>query len=389
MARTFRDHAREVIVRDLITPTRALPGGADVDLFWTSYVRVTFIVLALESAAAFAYFLASSSGPNRGPLEVMAAIVTAATAGAVPFSAGVARQARRSQLAFALAVVTGIVVTGWCSLDGGTSSPLLVLLVMPLINAAHRLPSRMVWFCGAATALEAIGLWASAPHVVARPSDLIIPAAFLAGILVLVRGWTISRIRLDREQAALFAAAVELARTDILTGCFNHAAFFEQLDIEISRAVRSGEPLSVVLVDVDHFKCFNDTHGHLRGDEALATIGRVLRGISRSADVVARIGGDEFAVILPATRSAGAKQIADRISALLDHPGGTDVTASVGYASMDGDHATATDLFRGADAGLYQAKATGRRHAASAIVPARSLPAAVTEGEPERSPRMV
>ncbi len=160
------------------------------------------------------------------------------------------------------------------------------------------------------------------------------------------------------------------AATDSLTGLPNRRAFDQKLEEEWNRHARLGLPLSVVVIDVDFFKQFNDAHGHLLGDHCLKSVARTLRtSFSRAGDVVARYGGDEFTAVLPNTDEAGAVQITNAarcaIKALqIQHPCsliGPDVTISIGVASVIpivGQSASL--LLLEADSALYRAKDTGR-----------------------------
>jgi diguanylate cyclase (GGDEF)-like protein len=161
-----------------------------------------------------------------------------------------------------------------------------------------------------------------------------------------------------------------LSWTDGLTGVANRRHFDAMLDQEWSRALRTRAPLSIIMVDVDFFKNYNDTFGHARGDECLQAVARALaEGAKRAGDVIARYGGEEFVLLLPSAHGEGLKTHADalrgRIEALaIAHPkpdGCSCVTASLGVASRVADRETrASDLLALADAALYQAKASGR-----------------------------
>ncbi len=152
-----------------------------------------------------------------------------------------------------------------------------------------------------------------------------------------------------------------LAITDGLTGLKNHRAFHERLAEEYERAKRNGTPLSVLLLDVDNFKLFNDTHGHPEGDKALQRLAEVLKSISRSTDLTARYGGEEFAVILPGASAEGAVECAERMRAAIDRQARQEggVTASFGAATLQ-PGLTASALVAQADAALYVSKAAGR-----------------------------
>lgn len=161
----------------------------------------------------------------------------------------------------------------------------------------------------------------------------------------------------------------ELAHTDTLTRLANRRRFDDVLEHELARAMRDGTPLALILLDVDHFKKFNDHYGHPAGDACLQEVGRILAGqVNRNRDLAARYGGEEFAVILPDTDLAGAMAVAERlrheIQALgLPHqpsPFGV-VTASLGVAAQAPDGTPdAGQMVAQADRQLYQAKRAGR-----------------------------
>jgi len=153
-----------------------------------------------------------------------------------------------------------------------------------------------------------------------------------------------------------------LASTDPLTGLGNRRHFDERFHVAVEQARRHRQPLSLALLDVDHFKRINDEHGHQRGDQALAEVGRRLAATCRLGESVARIGGEEFAWILPLTSGDGAEAAARRAhSAVRDEPFGRlgHLTVSIGISEL-ALASDAADLVRRADQALYRAKAAGR-----------------------------
>ncbi|BAQ47166.1 MULTISPECIES: sensor domain-containing diguanylate cyclase [Methylobacterium] len=170
-----------------------------------------------------------------------------------------------------------------------------------------------------------------------------------------------------RRRGAVEAELARLSLTDGLTGLPNRRRFDGALDAAWREAARSGRPLSLLIVDADHFKRINDRHGHAVGDEVLRGLARCLSAaIHRPHDLVCRIGGEEFALLLPDTDEEGAARVAERLRAGVATlaveqagiPAGA-VTVSVGLApSACAD--TPADLYRAADAALYEAKAAGR-----------------------------
>ncbi len=154
---------------------------------------------------------------------------------------------------------------------------------------------------------------------------------------------------------------------DALTGTMNKRYLMEALNREIARSTRAQLELSVVMVDIDHFKSVNDTYGHLVGDEVLRTFGKRVGDICRSDDLLARYGGEEFCLLLAATGPQEAKEIADRCRAVVaDTPfdtaaGALPITASFGFAVLDPSQPkTSSALLGAADQQLYEAKRSGR-----------------------------
>lgn len=179
-------------------------------------------------------------------------------------------------------------------------------------------------------------------------------------------------ISLSLSNALLFEKVEKLSVTDSLTGLFNRQLMQKVLANEFARSKRYGSPLSLVMVDVDHFKKVNDTYGHQKGDEVLKTLADVLKGFCRSHDVPVRYGGEEFLLILPQTPLQGALHIAERIRQTVAktpfyHNGKKlQVTVSCGLAALDkATMETPERLIGAADQALYKAKETGRNKVVS------------------------
>jgi diguanylate cyclase (GGDEF)-like protein len=197
--------------------------------------------------------------------------------------------------------------------------------------------------------------------VVARTTGLPIE---LTLTLILALGFGLLGYAVGRRVDALTHASLE----DAITRVGNRRHWEERLAQELGRAVSSRMPLSVVLLDVDHLKSVNDEHGHALGDRALSVVGEVLLETCRSRDVPARFGGDEFAVLLPRTRSSEARVVAERIRntlarrrAQLGAPFDKLLTVSIGIADLDTLREPRADLlFDSADRALYAAKQGGR-----------------------------
>jgi diguanylate cyclase (GGDEF)-like protein len=196
------------------------------------------------------------------------------------------------------------------------------------------------------------------------------------------------QVALGVENARLFLALSQMASTDELTQLANRRRFTEALRRELGRARRTGLPLSLILVDVDHLKKVNDTFGHPSGDAAIRHVAAALKEGRRDTDVVARFGGEEFVLLLPGTDHLGATKAAERVrvrlsTTLLDGVG--QVTASMGVATWPQDGATEERLVWVADQRLYSAKEGGRNRVCAAPLE----PAADPRGEEEsgRGPR--
>ena len=163
------------------------------------------------------------------------------------------------------------------------------------------------------------------------------------------------------ERSMLHARIERLASSDALTGLPNRRIFEESLERELARSRRTGEPVSLVVFDVDHFKKVNDTHGHHVGDEVLRHVGGALAGAIRASDLSARFGGEEFVALLPGCGADQAVVVGDTIRRAIaagDPP--VAVTASAGVATYPLDGADGAALFAAADRALYEAKRSGR-----------------------------
>ncbi|HSD01435.1 MAG TPA: GGDEF domain-containing protein [Gaiellales bacterium] len=176
----------------------------------------------------------------------------------------------------------------------------------------------------------------------------------------------------------LVAKLVAGARIDPLTGLLNRRGFDERLEAEQIRARRSPRPLAIVSFDIDHFKRINDAAGHEAGDHVLTRVAALLREHARAGDLVARVGGEEFVVVLPQSDAAGGTAFAERIRICVttDPPAGVPAaTVSAGVAAAHAPSALA-ELLRASDVALYEAKQAGRNRVVVASSPAAARPAA-------------
>ena len=174
------------------------------------------------------------------------------------------------------------------------------------------------------------------------------------GALALGNAWLLERVQ-------------KMASTDGLTGVANRRAFDATLDRELGRAERGGEPVSLVMLDIDDFKGLNDLHGHQMGDDVLRSIAAEVSGACRTYDTVARYGGEEFAVILPGCTQAESLMLAERLREVVVLAGAeVRVTASVGVATYPVHASDAQELIQAADGALYVSKRSGRNRVSQA-----------------------
>ncbi len=248
------------------------------------------------------------------------------------------------------AVIGYVMFPRWLAL-AGVALYLVLTVGIALIHAEHLWP-----------ALETL---APPTPLFAMDHAEIVRAAtaslVLSTLTFAIIAWVVDRWR-DRE-----ARYARLASTDALTGLTNRRRFVELAERELARARRYDAEVALVVIDLDHFKRVNDEHGHAAGDAVLASTAAVLARDLRDLDVVARHGGEEFALLLPQTSAAGAVEVAERARRRLADAVVTigaaqvRITASMGVATIRGPAATSLDhLLRRADAALYRAKELGR-----------------------------
>jgi diguanylate cyclase (GGDEF)-like protein len=251
------------------------------------------------------------------------------------------------------------------SLVGGIHSPAIFLWGINLTASAVWLG--LVWTLPA-LAVSCVWLIALALIGVGETTSLTdAQYATLAGgtifALVLLTGLIAQRQRLA------LAAAETRARTDALTGLANRAAFEERLGQEIERVVRYGHPLSLALLDLDDFKRINDSYGHVAGDHALRRVSRELDGAIRRVDLAARLGGEEFALLLPETDTDAALALVTRLGGAIRLPAtaGPGLTVSAGVATCPAHADRPEALVAAADEALYRAKRSGKDRAVVAV----------------------
>jgi len=178
------------------------------------------------------------------------------------------------------------------------------------------------------------------------------------------------------DHALTFQQTQELMSRDELTNLHNRRYFFERFEREVYRAKRYGRTLSLIMIDIDHFKNFNDAHGHLRGDQALRVMARTLDACLRKADILARYGGEEFLILLPETTKEQAARVADKLRKKVEgvnfnddapHLAPTCLTITAGVASLTEDGEEPLALLDLADKALYYGKAQGRNRVCTRV----------------------
>ena len=234
-----------------------------------------------------------------------------------------------------------------------------VMYVWPVLWTAHFFGRRATILSVAAVGVAHAAALAAMPPEQAyfdRWLEVMVSVAIVAGV---VRALT-------ERSDQLVATLRNESRRDALTGALNRRGFHEQLELEVQRAWRSGEPVSVVALDVDRFKAVNDGHGHAMGDRVLTRVATTLLAETRAIDLVGRLGGDEFVAVLAATDTAGALAFAERLRSILDGPSGDLPAIAVSAGIASGTEVDAHALLERADRALYEAKSQGRDRVALA-----------------------
>ncbi len=163
------------------------------------------------------------------------------------------------------------------------------------------------------------------------------------------------------ENSQLYEQTVVLSNSDSLTGLWNHGYFQYLLGEEIKKMENIKRPLSLLMIDIDDFKLFNDSFGHQAGDSILKQVSKILKDVSRRIDIVARYGGEEFSIILPETKKEEAFILAERLRQTVEHnPFPKPMTISIGIAAYPEDAQTKEELILKADKALFEAKRTGK-----------------------------
>lgn len=288
------------------------------------------------------------------------------------------RASKRPELLAAQAGVMVLAVLGvGAGLSGGEASPTLQWMILPVALAAARF-RRQVVVVGAgitAAAMAAVSVAVDAQAVVDDPTRLISALTLLIAITAISTALMEGELE-SRDRAVL----------DSLTGLLNRSSLEARVREIEQQAHLTGGPVSVVVLDLDCFKRVNDTYGHERGDAVLRDVAYEIRKSLRSFELVYRIGGEEFLVLLPGVELSQATEVAERVRASVSQarPGELELTVSAGVASGSGAEILYERLFRAADAALLEAKRAGRdRVHAAGELPVVALPdARELDGDP-------
>jgi diguanylate cyclase (GGDEF)-like protein len=279
-------------------------------------------------------------------------------------------------------IVTLLVLAVGVAIDGGSTSPALPWLVLPAAAIAARFRPQVV-IAGlilTAIAIVAVTFGANSARAIHEPVPVIATLALLISMIAIV--WAIQAAELYHREAAVLDPLTELLNRSSLLPRFR----------EISQQARlTRRPVSLLMCDIDTFKAINDTYGHDRGDAVLRDVAYQMRRQLRSFELIYRLGGEEFLVVLPGVGGERAKEIAERLRlAVRDTASsGVSITISVGVSAGSGDGVEFDTLFKAADMALYQAKRAGRNRVvvslpASELAERRVADAETSGGGPDR-----
>ncbi len=271
----------------------------------------------------------------------------------------IGRSPRPERVSACAIVITLLLLSGGVALSGGPRSPALPWMVLPAAMVAARFRPRVLMVSIVMTAVLILAATVAVHPIEALhdPVAIIVTFALLAAVVSIV--WALQAAELHHRDEAIL---------DPLTGLLNRHALRPRF-IEISMQARlTAQPVCLLLCDVDGFKAVNDGHGHDRGDAVLRDIAYELRKRLRSFELVYRLGGEEFLIVLPGMDIDAGKQVAERLRAAVQdaRPTGISVTISLGLSAAWGEQVDYDLLFKAADEALYEAKRSGRNRIISA-----------------------
>jgi len=327
---------------------------------WRRHLFMGIGSFTLGAVLLFGYLVFTPHGPHRALLIAIDAAGAACWLGVfAPIGTRLLQTKWRVPFFFIWSVTTLVLIATAAGLDGGIESPITGLLVLPVLFAALVYPLTTVIALAVVEDIFFVIVAVTGP--VASPSRVTMTGVSLclAGSVAVMAA--INRTAQERDRQTLTDRLHKLATRDGLTGCLTYQAFQDALEAEEARARRYGRPFSVAMVDLDSFKEINDAHGHALGDATLRSMAQALLAAARNTDIVGRIGGDEFAVLLPETDTAQAPLVAQRLQSharASETPVG--VTVSLGISTWSDRFDNAAEVRRRADQALYSAKHAGR-----------------------------
>jgi diguanylate cyclase (GGDEF)-like protein len=312
--------------------------------FWLDTARVggwVTIVMVLAVAVYTAAFAPASARLGLGITDALTAVLGALVLRAIPWRRVVASPVKEV-LFLTWSLLTIVSVSVMAGFDGGAMSPLTVALLLPVVFASLAYGPAHVLLVAvlAEVAFASLTLIGPAHH----GYDLVL-ASVLLGTAVMA----VSQARFHETWRTKLS---ESSRTDPLTGVLNRRGLAEAATAAFAGLDRYQRPVTLLVIDLDVFKSYNDIHGHQAGDELLGWVAARLGAVVRPNDTVARIGGDEFTVLLPDTTEDGAEPIINRIREALE----TRIGHCIGWAVAPADGTSFEELYRSADAALYQSK---------------------------------
>ena len=333
------------------TPARA---GMGVGTSFETSLMAQILAGLFAAGATLALLIAALPHPASA-----SALGLLLIAGASYLLAGVLFWRARAIPAWTLPIVLALgttLVAGVAYFSAGSPSPMVFCFVWSALYASY-------FFTTSATVIQVIYIGvAYGALLIARPPASGPGAWWLVAMGTLLVAAILIRSMRERVEV-LIARLYDAARTDPLTKLSNRRGFRELLDLELERARRSHSHVTLIVGDIDHFKEVNDRSGHHVGDDALRRVARVLEREKRQIDGLARVGGEEFALILPDTNRHESFVIAERVRDAVRKEFAKDavsITMSFGVAGLPDDGETAGSLLRGADAALFAAKQNGR-----------------------------
>jgi diguanylate cyclase (GGDEF)-like protein len=311
-----------------------------------AFDRSTHVVAAL----VLAVLLGTAIFRSAWALLPLVVLLVALASGPLAIRRGARPQ--KAELILSLSVTIAIATAG--GLTGGTSSPIVFLLPIGVVMNARRAEPGPVALCSAVTAVVFVGvsLAEDSGAVLGEPLPMLAVLAMQAAV-------TIASIGLARAELGHRRASI----VDPLTGLLNRQGLPARFEELRRQAQATAAPITVILFDLDHFKEINDRHGHVVGDRLLCGVAEGTRRALRTFDLVYRVGGEEFLILLPGVEGWEGGDLAEQVRLSIDELGqasGTGVTASFGVSTGHGTEVDFDRLYRQADRALYRAKRGGR-----------------------------